>query len=582
MGEILLGGRRTGRARKWLRTFLIAAPVLAIAGLLAAISFHRATTYSVPHGSGAGGALSADGARVAVEGSSLERIGKLWVLRTSGSPWRLGVARGRLLGGIAARASSALDATMVGEREPAGTLARLASRARLRWKLRLLADGLPRSRREELGGLVAGMRRADEQAAPSYQQLVRRQAALDLGAAPGASLPLGGVASSFAFATASGAGGAGGPGGAGGGAGRILVGRAFALPGAPGAGDVIVTFARPDGAIAFAAVGWADQVGVVTGVNAEGIAVAFDPAVAEDVRATAARTPLSLIARDVLERAHDLDEAIAIVKDAAPLGAGSFLLVDGETRTFAIVDRSPGRSAVRRGKKEERAPTSLLVGDWLTTPEFGKDAENERLRRVAGRATREARLAALLARSGATELTAVLNLLRDRRLDADHELPLGHPGAIDDLAAQHVVVIDPASLLLWVGEGPGAAGGFRLFDLRTELRGEAPRALSAEESLVPADRSVDAAALDRVLLARAQLERACWLARAGRAGEASEAAERVLALVPGLPGPWRLAARLARDAGEAERARVLYRAYLERMPADPAGEEEARGFVGGP
>ena len=176
-------------------------------------------------------------------------------------------------------------------------------------------------------------------------------------------------------------------------------------------------------------------------------------------------------------------------------------------------------------------------------------------------------------------------MLRDRRLDAERELPLGHPGAIDDLAAQHVVVLDATGMLLWVGEGPGAAGGLRAFDLRTELRDEAPRALPPDESLVPPDRSVDAAAIDRVAEAREQLALAERLLREGGADarrRAGEAAERALALAPALPGAWRVAARVAREGGDAAKARVLYRAYLERIPADPAGEEEAKGFVGGP
>jgi isopenicillin-N N-acyltransferase-like protein len=579
MGEILLGGRRTGRARKWLKTLLVAAPVLAVAMLIATVSFHRATTYPVPTGS-LSGTLAADGARLGFEGSSLERVGKLWVLRLAGAPWKLGLARGRLLGGVATRASSALDATIVGEREPEGTLARQAARARLRWALRLLADGLPRARREELGGLAAGLARVDAASAPSYQVLVRRQAALDLGAAPGSGLPVGGVVSGFAFATVGGTG-----------LGDLMVGRAFALPGAADAGEPTVTFARPDGALAYAAVGWADQIGVVTGVNAEGIAVLLDPAVAEDVRATAARPPLALVARDVLERAHTLDEAIAVVKDATPLGAGSFLLVDGKARTYAVVERTPGKVAVRRGKKDEKVPAPMIIGDSLVATELVKDAENERLKRVVGRAAREARLAAIVGRSStgangaAAELAGVLSVLRDRRLDVDRELPPGHPGAIDDLAAQHVVIIDATSMMLWVGEGPGAAGAFRAFDLRTELRDEAPRPLAPDEALVPADRNLDAASAERALEARAQVTHARMLLREGGADarrRAAEAAERALALAPALPGAWRIAARVARDSGDAGKARVLYRAYLERTPADPSGEEEARGFVGGP
>ncbi len=571
MGEILLGGRRTGRARKWVRTLLIAVPLLAIAGFIALVTFRRATTYEVPSKGGAGGAIVADGARLGLDGASLERVGKLWVLRAAGTPWQLGVARGRLLGVRAARSSQALDATIVGEREPEGTFARLTQRARLRWKLRLLADGLARERREELGGLAAGLAR-EAPGAPPYQQLVRRQAALDLGAAPGAALPQGGVASAFAFATS----------GVGDDNGRLLVGRAFALPGAPVAGEPTVSFIRPEGGIAFATVGWGDQVGVVTGVNAEGIVVALSPSVAEDVRATAARAPLALIARDVLERAHDLDEAIAIVKDAIPLGAGSFLLVDGETRSFAVVERSPTRVSVRRSRKDENRFAPLVATDVLVAPEFAKDAENARAHRLHGRAARDARLAQLVGRAGAAELPAVIAILRDRKRDADHDLPLGHDGAIDDLVAQHVVVMDPVSLLLWVGEGPGAAGIFRTFDLRAELRGEPPRAWSADEAFVPAEAGLDAGVLEHTLLARASLELALVLERAGQRRLAGEAAERALALAPALPEPWRVAGRLARASGQRDRARVLYRTYLDLLPADPAGVEEANAFMSGP
>src|SRR5262249_26832557 len=93
---------------------------------------------------------------------------------------------------------------------------------------------------------------------------------------------------------------------------RVWIGRVFALPGLADGGDSaepVVTIAHPDGKIAWAAIGWPGLVGVVSGVNAEGIAVMVNPARTADVRPTRAARPVSLVARTVLEQAKTLDEA---------------------------------------------------------------------------------------------------------------------------------------------------------------------------------------------------------------------------------------------------------------------------------
>lgn len=564
MGEILLGSKRPPRARKFVRSAILATIVLVFAAIVGWIAFRRATSYPVPRGSLPAEALAAEGPRLRLGPSSLERVGELWVLRLAGAPYTLGGARARLLGARASGADAALDAAIHGERAPSGWLARVRHEARVRWRFRLLADGLPEARRQELAGLAAGLRAAAVRDAPSYQRLVWRQAAIDVGVVPGHALPVGGVATGLAFAVGGGVEEGG----------RVILGRAFALPGAVPPPEVVVTFAHPDGAIPWAGVGWAAQIGVVTGVNAEGIAIAVAPAVGDDVRATAAAVPLLFVARDVLERARTLDEAIAILKEAKPLGAGAFLVVDGNARTFAVVERSPGHTAVTLGKKAQ------VVGDLLTAKEFEHDAENDRARRTWARAARVARVAALLAKTPQPEPAIAAAVLRDRASAEGAELPLGNGNAVDDLASQHVAIIDASSMLLWVAEGPGAAGPLRVFDLRAELRGEASRLTTTLE--LPADPTLDPARARQVQLARIELHAARRLQRRGRAAAAAEGAARALALAPDLPEAHKLAADLARARGDDQAAMASYRRFLELHPAEPADIEEARAVVGGP
>src|SRR5262249_1164011 len=86
---------------------------------------------------------------------------------------------------------------------------------------------------------------------------------------------------------------------------RGWVGRTFALSGPDDGGDSalpVVQIAKPTGKHAWASIGWPGQASVVTGVNAQGIAVMVDPARTGDVRTTRSARPVALLARAILEQ----------------------------------------------------------------------------------------------------------------------------------------------------------------------------------------------------------------------------------------------------------------------------------------
>lgn len=238
------------------------------------------------------------------------------------------------------------------------------------------------------------------------------------------------------------------------------------------------------------------------------------------------------------------------------------------------MERTPTKVAVARPKKP------AAIGDALAGADLVKDAANDRARRTRAGAARFDRLEELLGRGVAADPASAAAVLRDWRGKSDSLLPPGNGNVLDDLAAAHIVLVDATTMTLWVGEGPGATGPLRAFDLRHELLGEPARPF-AHTVLAP-EPGADLAASEAVVLALAETAAAQRDVRAGRWAHAAEHATRALALAPDLAEAHRVAGDVARERGEGTVAADHYRRYLQLGPASPGAEADVKPYLGGP
>lgn len=564
---VIGGGRRYHSSQRSFRSVAIAV-VLGLAALLAAyLLFDRMVTYvepdvSVPE---AALALAPGGARLGYQGSSLGHVGGLAVLRLAGPPAALGAAHGRLLANELTAQHAALAPLLHHAVPGQSFLGGLTHDWRARWRYRLLDDGIPGHQLVEMAHMLEAARQATDRV-PAYEAFVRAQAAFDLGQpAPwssGADFRAVTRATSFVAALREPSGD------------RLLVGRSLALPGAVDGGDAaaarpLVSFVRSPEVIAFASVGWPGLAGVLTGINAEGIAVLVHPVYAPGMEHVPASQPAALLARDVLENARSLDDAIAVLEHASPLGAAVFMLIDGPGRAWAVVERSPRGSSVRRNEP-------VVVTDVFTGDAFADDPENDRATRMRPSLLR-ARRAEKLVRARPASPADVLAILRDDRDLDGARLPLGHRGALRDPSAVHTVLLDASTMVLWVADGPDAGGRFRAFDLRHELAG-APAAPPDDFPALPDDEPRAARSVRR---ARAHLRQARREAHSGHLSRARELAMRALILTPDLPEALILAGDLARRDGDRPAAEGYFRRAIEAGLDDLGAEEEIRALLGG-
>jgi hypothetical protein len=595
--ELVIGSRRPRRQRR-LRSLAIGVGLMLLATLVCYFIYAGVVRYTEPSGEMPVGPVRAGPAPGAAGNEwalfwggecSLSHSGRLAVLRAVGKPHTLGACQGRLLGAGVNEATAPLAATIRAAIPESGLLGGARRTGRLRWRLRLLDEATPAEQLEEIAGVVHGVERTAGSSGPAFDTLVRVQAALDVGAPAGSSpgVGYGAIARSLSFVmigaraspadegarrgeTGTGKTGAGKPGtgtssGAGSGS-RLLVGRSFSLLGAEDGGDAAgggptVMLVRPESSIPFASVGWPGMVGVVTGVNAEGIAVMVHPAAGSDVRMTRAAQPVSVLARRMLEHAHTIDEAVRMVEQAGPLGAAGFLVADGRRRRVAWIERSPTRIRVVRDA------ATAVKGDFLTTEPFAEDAGGERAGRLRSSADRVARAEELVRRAPPGGVEQAVAVLRDGARPEGAPLPPGHRAAIDDPEAVHTVVIDPVEMILWVADGPGAGGRFRAFDLRRELRGEPPR--PAPPLDVPAGARDPSVAID-VVTARRTLRAARAARAAGDLARAAELCARALVLRPDLPEALLLSMEIARASGDSETAARMSARVVEVGSDGPA------------
>jgi hypothetical protein len=245
--------------------------------------------------------------------------------------------------------------------------------------------------------------------------------------------------------------------------GHVLVARTFDFE----AGewfdrDKVVFLVREDGALPFASVGWPGFVGVVTGMNAEGLVVTVHGGRAGHPRAEG--VPVSLSLREVLSRAHDTREAIEILRAQTVLVSHIVFLADAGGH-FAVVERAPGTPAFVRETGSRTAVTNHFEGPLAADP------ANERVRESTTTLARRARADELLAAVPAHTATpaSVLAILRDHACAGAPGCPPGDRRAIDALIATHGIVADTTARTLWVSAGPHLSGRFVRLDLRDLL-----------------------------------------------------------------------------------------------------------------
>jgi tetratricopeptide (TPR) repeat protein len=262
-------------------------------------------------------------------------------------------------------------------------------------------------------------------------------------------------------------------------AGQVLLARNFDFE-AGNAFDEhkLVMRIQPNAGHAFLSVAWPGMFGVVTGLNDAGIGVVLLAAHSSDKPGVG--TPVSVVARQVLEQAQTLDQAIAVIRSAKVFVSESLLVGSAAENAFVVVEKTPTRCGVRG-----RAEDVVLATNHFLTPELKDDPNNQAYRQAGTSDARWRRLSELVrVGTGPLDVPRCVAILRDCRAPGGGSQGLGNRQAINALIASHSVVMDLKNKIIWVSAGPHQLGEFVPFALDTLDQAPVQPVIPADDCLV--------------------------------------------------------------------------------------------------
>lgn len=242
--------------------------------------------------------------------------------------------------------------------------------------------------------------------------------------------------------------------------GAMLLGRNFDF----WVGDLfaekkMVAFYKPDKGYRFAFITWGGFTGVVSGMNEKGLTVTINAA-KSDIPFGAA-TPVSLVAREVLQYAGNTQEAIAIAHKRRMFVSESFLVGSAIDHKAIVIEKTPDTLAVYDPQQDH-----ILCTNHYQSAMFADQALNKEQKDKSASVYRYNRLQELLQQNYPLTPEKMAGILRDRRGLGGANIGEGNEKAVNQLIAHHSVIFQPDSLRMWVSTQPWQLGTYVCYDLR--------------------------------------------------------------------------------------------------------------------
>ena len=398
-----------------------------------------------------------DGDRIAmppVEANSdgRQHVGRNWIGKNQHGLWEIYVEGDDLQRGLA---YAALAGDLVRRQEEifVGRIRRLVpDEGRLKylkyfvaWFDRGLDEHVPLEFRREIFGVSRAMADGYDFVGPKYHRALNYHAAHDIGHAL-QDLAMVGCTSFAAWGDRTTDGG-------------LLVARNFDFSvGEDFACEKLITFVAPSDGHPFMTVAWGGFMGAVSAMNLEGLTVTINAA--RSKVPYGAKTPISLVARDIVQYAATLDEAITIAERHEVFVSESILVSSARDGRAVIIEKAPDAMDVFTPEGD-----LLICANHYQSERFKDTEENQANIRESDSMARYKRMGQLTSAAGPMDPTTAARILRDRSGPDGNDIGMGDPVSINQLLAHHAVIFQPEKRLAWVSTGPYQIGEFICYDL---------------------------------------------------------------------------------------------------------------------
>ena len=244
----------------------------------------------------------------------------------------------------------------------------------------------------------------------------------------------------------------------------------------------LVLFEKPDSGYAYVSVTWPGMLGVVSGMNTQGLAVTINASKLEVPSSSA--TPISILVKFILQYASNIEEAETIAASFKTFVCESILVGSANDGRAVIIEKTPSAMGIYSPEGDyassrmtaassggASAVTRIICTNHYQSDRFRDDPVNVENIRVSDSGYRYRRVQQLLDSLGSIDYLKAAAVLRDIRGVDGEDVGYCNDLSINQMLAMHSVIFKPAEKKIWVSTSPWQFGKFVCFDL-DEVFGE--------------------------------------------------------------------------------------------------------------
>lgn len=273
--------------------------------------------------------------------------------------------------------------------------------------------------------------------------------------------------------------------------GNLLIARNFDFyAGDDFAEDKLISFVQPKNGYNFMSVSWAGMIGVMSGMNEKGLTVTIN-AGKSDIPAMA-KTPISLLTREIVQYASNIDEAIQIAKTREVFVSESILVGSAYDNKAVIIEISPEKFGVFHVENDSK----LICSNHFQSEPYYNDEQNVLHISQSHSKYRYDRMDELLSESDQINPVKAVKILRNTDGLNDKKIGYGNEKALNQLLAHHGIVFQPDKKMVWVSTHPYQLGAFVAFQLDSVFANSNQRmgTTSLDQYLIEADPFIESVA----------------------------------------------------------------------------------------
>lgn len=225
----------------------------------------------------------------------------------------------------------------------------------------------------------------------------------------------------------------------------------------------VLYFINPEKGNKYISYSWPGFIGVVSGMNEHGLCVVLHSA--KSKMRLKIGTPVSIIAREIMQEAKNLAEAEVILKKRQSFVSELFLVVSALDNSACVFEKEPSKLT-----KYYMQEDKLICTNHYLSEEKKDTIENIEWKNTISSAYREERLKELITNKEEITPTEAVEILRNIKGLGNEDIGIQNECAINQLAAHHGIVFKPQTLAFWVSTNPYCMGSMVAYNFKDAFK----------------------------------------------------------------------------------------------------------------